>query len=817
MLALLALLLAPPTDPAAAPPVRELAAARAGTPPAIDGDLSDRVWREAVPSGGFTQRFPHAGQPFSLSTTVRAAYDEEALYFAIECDDPEPGRILAPVTRRDRQMESDCVSVYIDSRNDRRTAFFFWVNAAGVQADGTVADDNVESLNWDGVWEAKTRVTQRGWQAELRIPLRLLRYQTGTDAAFGLNVVRNASRIGQVGSWQHVPIGQGAWVSRFGRLTGLHLPAHPVWLSLAPFVAARPAIDDAGRASIAPLDLGVDIAAALGRDINLTAAINPDFGQVEADQVVLNLSTVETYFPEKRPFFLEDKSLFELPSFGDMTPVTLLYTRRIGRASRDPDLEDGEELLRAPPPARILGAGKIAGTTPGRLAFGALTALTGPTEGRVRRADGGETDRQAEPLASYNALRLRQEFWENSSAGLLCTGMFARGQGGALAAAADTQLEFGGGRYQVIGKLFGSYLSADRFRLQDRYTRAFLERDGGAGYGAELLLRKKGGSSLVGAVGGQLRSANLAVNDMGYLDRPDLLFGFGWLQWRRLEPIGPLASMSVNFNAWSQANTGLDHVGSGLNVNGNLTFQNQWFVWAYASTHPPYCSDREARAPGRVLACFPNWVFEGGFYVGSDRRAALAGDLGLYAGSTQRGLFASAEGALYLNPHPRLQVELVPSYSRVTGSLRWIDTWDTGGVERFLFAEQHSEYLNLILRATYSLRPELSLQGYSQLFLAAVDHGKKFAPAEPAGGRIDIGALLPDPTIPDDYDESQLALSLGLVLRWEYRPGSIAYLVYTGSFGQSSAAADFRFGRTLRDVWALDGTQALLLKLSWYV
>ncbi len=804
-------------QPATEIPTRELRAARASVAPQIDGDLSDPVWREAAPSGGFTQRFPHAGKPFELPTSVRAAFDGEALYFAIECDDPEPARILAPVTRRDRQMESDWVSVYIDSRLDRRTAFFFWVNAAGVKADGTVANDNVESLDWDGVWEARTRITERGWQAELRIPLSLLRYKTGREVSFGLNVVRNASRLGQVGSWQHVPLGTGAWVSLSGRLSGLELPEHPVWISYAPFVAARPAIDDAGRAAIAPLDLGLDLTAALGRDVNLTAAINPDFGQVEADQVVLNLSTVETYFPEKRPFFLEDKSLFELPSFGDMTPVTLVYTRRIGRASREPDLEDGEELLRAPPPARILGAGKITGASAGRLVFGALSALTAPTTGRVRLADGSETDREAEPLTSYSALRLRQEFWENSSVGLLATGMFARGAGESLAAAADTQLEFGGGKYQVVGKLFGSYLSPERYRFQDRYTRAFLERDGGAGYGAEALLRRKGSGALVGAIGGQLRSPNLSVSDMGYLDRPDLLFGFGWLQWRKLEPVGPFANIAINLNAWTQANTGLEHVGSGFNANGNFNFQNQWFLWAYLDAHPPYCSDREARAPGRVLVCFPRWVWEGGFYLATDRRAKLSGDLGLYAGSTQRGTWVSAEGALYLNPQPRLQIEVIPSYSRTVGSVRWMDTWDAGGEERFLFAEQHSEYWNLVLRATFSVSPELSLQGYSQLFLAAVDHAKKFAPALPVDGRIDTGALVPDATVPDDYDESLLALNLGLVLRWEYRPGSFAYLVYTGAFGQSGSVADFRFGRALDDVLALSGTHALLFKLSWYV
>jgi len=794
---------------------RELQGRRADEAPVIDGDLSDAVWSRAEVTGGFTQRYPDTGKPPSYPTEVRVLHDDEALYVAARCFDPEPDGIIARVTRRDRWIDSDWFEVHIDSRRDRRTGFFFAVNAAGVLCDGTFYDENRASAEWDGVWEAATRITGKGWQVEMRIPLRLLRFRAGPDVRFGVNFERWVSRLNEQVQWQFIHPDSGLYVSRFGDLAGLALPDQPLRAEVVPYLAARPAVDDAGAEETRRFDLGADARLGLGSSFNLTLTANPDFGQVEVDQVVLNLSTIETYYPEKRPFFLEDKSLFAMPGIGGDTNAALFYTRRIGRAPRTPPLGNDEELLRGAYLPRIYAAAKLAGRTEGRLSLGVLQAVTSCEEALVRRADGEEARRVAEPLTSFSILRLAQDFRHHSSAGLMATALATPQDGAAVTGGADLQMEMFGDAYKLSALALFSYLTEERYGWQDQYIEAALRREGGFGYGGHLRFEKQAGEHLLGSIDGFYYGPNLALNDLGYLDRADRWMVSARLVHRRNKPWGPVSRYFLSAMGWVDRSSRGVNLGDGFMLDSLVAFSNDWSASGWFFCGWPLCDDRETRTGGEVVYCGSAQRYRVGLSAATSSKYPVTGGVDWSWRTTEHGQATSIHPSIQLHPHPRLQLEIMPGYSYSRGAVRWIDTRQAAGGERFLFADQHAEYWDVTLRGTFTFTTELTLQAFAQLFLASVDHTTKYGHV-PGDEDIHLGDLVVAGDVDDDYDFTSANLNLSVVLRWEYLPGSIAYLVYTGAFGAARELPEFRFGRVLETLVDDHARHVLMLKVSCF-
>ncbi len=789
-------------------------AQRASVPPVIDGDLSDPAWQGVPVQNGMRQSFPEPGQPASLKTDIKVIYDEEALYVSAFCHDPRPEEIVARLSRRDRDIESDWFQIDIDSRMDKRTGFFFKVNAAGVQQDGVIYDENHRDSDWDGVWESEAKIVESGWAVEMRLPLKLLRFQSGENVRFGINFTRRSSRLNETTLWQYIAPDSSQWVSQFGELNNLSLDSKPLQLELSPYVAGRLAFGDGE--DVRPFDLGLDGKVNLGSDFMLTLTANPDFGQVEADQVVLNLSTIETYLPEKRPFFLEDKSLFRMTKFGDSdSRADLFYTRRIGQLRTALEVPDSHEVVEDPRAPRIWGAAKLAGRTDSRLSMGLLQAVTSAESARIQRADGSRYDKVAQPLTSYSILRLSQGFGENSTVGLMATAVAAKKSGEAFTGGTDLNWAMFEGKYQLtlISRL--SYLTEERFDYQDDFTRASLE-DNPFGYGAELNFWKKSGEHFVYAVGGDYRSPSLSLNDVGYLDRPDIMSTFFWGQLRRLKKWGPIAQMMLNVNGWLYRNTDNVVLGDGGNINGHTEFTNNMYAGLYLGFNTTRCDDRETRTAGRVVLCGKDPTMQTGIWASTDARKMFTLKLNGSYFTTQlkHGLWAQL--TLLFNPLSNLQFELIPGYRTARGELRWMDTENEGTVdERFIFAEQRNDYLDVTFRSTVTFTTELTLQAYAQMFLAAVDYRRKYhGLAE--GNRLDLDDLVRTSEVADDDDLTTGDLNLGLVLRWEYLPGSVGYLVYTGVFGsEDDQRANFQFDETFGDLMKDDAQHILMLKISY--
>ncbi len=388
----------------------------------------------------FIQRDPKENEPATERTEARILHDDHALYVGIRAHESEPERIVGQLTRRDEWSQSDWLTVSFDSFGDRRTAFDFQVNPAGVERDVYRYDDTSEDVAWDAVWEVATEVDGSGWTAEFRIPFSQLRFAAARERPWGLQISRDIARKNEFDLWKPIAKDLDRWVSEYGDLAGLDQVTPPRRLELLPYTV--------GGGRTFPTDptnqfadgtemlarMGLDLKYGITSDMTLDATFNPDFGQVEADPSVINLSEFETFFPEKRPFFLEgvDKFQYSL-ALGDGVAESLFYTRRIGRG---PQGGASGYYIDSPLNTTIMGAGKVSGKNAGGWTLGVLEAITQEEVAEIVSEEGGESQTVIEPLTSYAVGRVARDFREGETAfgGILtATNRRPRGHGHGLA------------------------------------------------------------------------------------------------------------------------------------------------------------------------------------------------------------------------------------------------------------------------------------------------------------------------------------------------------------------------------------------------
>src|SRR5213596_448865 len=394
----------PPRHPPDAPPLppTSVAAARAARPPVIDGRDDDPVWREAPPVTGFQEWRPSEGGPPRLPTEAKIAYDAANLYVFVRAFDPHPDSIITVLARRDYFTPSDKVWLFLDSYHDRRSGFEFGVNPSGVKLDAQIYNDGNEDFAWDAVWDVATRIDSLGWTAEFRIPLSQLPYGRQRSNTFGFTVDRNMYRYAQRASWPLIRQSQAGFVSQFGEIDGLEGLEAPRRLEAAPYLVTKNVseFNSTGIGRTQDVTVGGDLKYLVASNLKLDATINPDFGQVEADPGVLNLTAFETFFQERRPFFVQGAETFQFnvncTAVNDCsTGEGLLYSRRIGRA---PQLDYGD--ANPPSATTIYGAAKLTGRLPGGQTVGVLDAVTGREVATL--------DRTMEPTTNYAAVRVQQ-------------------------------------------------------------------------------------------------------------------------------------------------------------------------------------------------------------------------------------------------------------------------------------------------------------------------------------------------------------------------------------------------------------------------
>ena len=840
-------------------------------PPRIDGELGDAAWEMAEVADDFTQMEPNPGLPATQRTEARVLYDDRYLYVGMRMFDSEPEAIATQLTRRDGigAGSSEWVHVLVDGYHDRRTAFRFSLNPSGVQADALHYDDTEEDDNWDAVWEGAARIDAEGWTAEFRIPLSQLRFSetVNGERTWGVNFARLIARNGEQSAWSPILPTVGGLVSQSGVLYGLDALESPRRLEVVPYTVARAtrspeeADNPLWNATRGTVEVGGDLRYGVTSNITLSATFNPDFGQVEADPSEVNLSAFESFFAERRPFFLEGGNIF---TFGvgvdDNSGETLFYSRRIGRSpQRSIDLDDGWAVR--PEATRILGAAKLSGRTSDGWTIGALNALTASEYARVVEGGGVERRELIEPLTNYSVATLARDFRGGQSAlGFMATGTQRRIGGSDVDFLRSAAYGFGGhGRHLFADRtwearayLGGSHLRGSE-RAIDRVQRAAghyfqrpdadhltydPERTTLSGGVANLSLFKVAGSKLRGGVGAHLRTPGLELNDLGFQNEADQALTYLAVGYRQFDPQWIFRSWSVNLNPSVVWTTGGERVSTQLGHSVNFELRNLWNGgW--------WVGNRFEAVNVAALRGGPAIVAPGGvrysMWLNSDRRRAITMHANAWGGveDDSGGWDHGVEVGLTARPSPQLRLTVTPSLQRRHNPWQYISQHEiSDGPTRYLFGELDQTTVRVVTRMDYTVNNRLSFQFYAQPFISSGSYASYRRVEDSRAPRFDdrfhsysAAELLQLPTGRydvldpvsgerefgfDDPDFSFRQLRTNAVVRWEFRPGSAIFFVWSQGRTGEEEYERFDFGRDLDHLRATPATNVFLIKASYW-
>ena len=808
----------------------------------VSTSLNEEVWRLATPVDGFRQRDPQDGGEPSQRTEFRVAYDAFNLFVKVRAFDKEADKIVTYLTRRDQDSPCDWLHVYVDSYDDNRTAYEFAVNPSGVKIDRYWYNDNNRDDSWDAVWDVAVSRDPEGWTAAFRIPFSQLRFNPSQASTFGFAVARRIGRLNETDTWPLLSRSAPGYVSSFGELGGLSMAASPKRLELVPYTVANLTRQPAGSSPLVnPSDpggaIGMDMKYALTPGLTFTGTVNPDFGQVEADPAVVNLSAFETFFSERRPFFVEGSGTF---NFGldcnDGACTGLFYSRRIGRSPQGiDDLPSGDNVYTdAPAQTTILGAGKLTGRV-GKYSMGILQAAT--QEEKARVLSGGIESRQpVEPLSSYTVGRVRREFANQSSVGLMFTAV-KRQVGDSLQFLADSAYTSGVDwdlrfkqRFSVTGYLVGSHLhgtpeAIDRIQENSRHyyqrpdltsvaldpTRTVLE--GGA---ASIAVSKIGGEHVRFNSNVSLKSPGFDINDIGFLRRADQRTIGNWLQFRNEKPNRWLRSRYINFNEYAGWNSDGDLLYSGGNVNGSFNFINNWSAGAGTNFNAVQFDDRATRGgPGVYTEGYR--TFWSWFDTDNRRRLSLS----FFTGGGRDGIhswFRDHELSTTYRPIAALTVTSGLRVNRAVKDAQWTGlVTDTS--DHYVFARIDQTTVALTERFNYTMTPTLSLQLYAEPFISSGDYGA-FEELVNGRSRAYDARYRPfayDLTTNDDPNFNVKSFRTTNVLRWEYKPGSTLFVVWQQARENDAVPGGFQFGRDMHGIFGVAPKNVFLVKLAYWL
>ncbi|MBC7894486.1 MAG: carbohydrate binding family 9 domain-containing protein [Cytophagaceae bacterium] len=848
--------------PVATRPV--IRAPRTTAPLTVDGRLDEPAWDSAGVAGGFIQQFPQANQPSTFPSEARVLVDDAALYVGFRFTDPAPDSLASPLARRDAELYSDWAQVLIDSYLDRRTAFRFSVNPAGVQRDALLTGDQEwnEDLGWDAVWSAESQRDSAGWTAEFRIPFSQLRFSIGEGGAvrWGIQFGRHVARRNERSYWSPIRPELQAFVSQFGTLDGLQFAGAPRRLEVAPFSLAqlthepREVGNPLQRARDLRRTLGLDFKLGLGANFTVTGTVNPDFGQVEADPAEVNLTGIETFFSERRPFFLEgsDRFSYELSSTSWVTgQEALVYSRRIGRAPQG-DVPDRARWSESPAAARLLGAMKVSGRTPSGWGVGVMSAVTG--EERVRLVDtaGAPAHAVLEPRTHYGVVRLTRDLdgGESRLGAVLTTvhrdNALATLASSAVVAGLDGFKRFNDQRYRVSGNLLVSRLAGSPqamrtsqqsiAHLYQRPDAAYLHVDSSAttlsGAMAELRAMRVGGGNVRWGVVGKAVSPGFEVNDLGIMPRADALTTTSWIGWDGYQPSRFTRSWETWANAWYGTTFGGERQLAGHNVFTNVTLHNLWQVEGAVDHNLATLGMAALRGgpslynPGRVGM---------NLTVRSDTRRAIglvlrARGWESYEDDTRlRSITPEVNARL----GTRTQLSVAPSVTWWNNPQQYVASVDHASGSQYVVGRVRQTSASVTVRASHAFTSALTLQVYAQPFVSAGEYAgfsqvvnsrassmsERLRPlALQAGVGGGVEGVGPGTTLGFDRpDYSTAAFQANAVLRWQYRPGSTFFVVWAQARDGSTDAAGFEPTIQAREMFGRPGTNVLLVKASHWL
>jgi hypothetical protein len=812
-------------------------AVRATAPVVIDGRDDDEVWRKAPPITQFREFQPKEDGDPRFATEAKAAYDDRYFYVFIRAFDPHPDSILKLLARRDVRAATDQLKIMVDSYHDRRSGFEFAVNPAGVKRDYAMYNDSQEDDAWDAVWDVGTQVDSLGWTAEFRIPLSQLRYVPGATNTFGFAVWRDIQRYSERVSWPVYRGSQAGISSQLGELTGLDGLPSPRRPEVAPYMLTKNESVPTGGAFDRSQKVtgGADLKYGITPSLTLDATVNPDFGQVEADPAVLNLSVFETFFQERRPFFVQGAGIFRFDvncsAVNDCsTGEGLFYSRRIGRS---PQLA-GYGGAASPAATTIYGAAKLTGRLPGGQTIGVLDAVTG--------REAGTLDRTMEPATNYAVVRGQQDLRGGESGiGVMLTAVHRDQDPStwdslrhrAYAGGLDFRHRFAGRKYQVSGSLDLSRVTGtpSAIAVTQRDPVHYYQRPGSGvtydptrtslwGDAEELKFGKVGGGITRFETTYQRRSQGFELNDLGFLLQADQQSWNTWFAFQSRHPSSFYQTAFWNFNwwqYWTAAGTAVERAG---NTNVHAQLNNRW--WVHGSVTAGHLGgtfcDRDCTRGGPAVRVDP--FFSVSAEVDGDERPAFTpyvwvfyrrGDAGRSEklnGGVQVLFRVASQFSTTLTLNATHTVKDVQPHGTVTDTVAPFAT-------HYTFAHLNQKEITLTGRVDYTLSTALTLQLYAQPFVSKGSFSNVRELADPKAAAFD-DRYKPYAAPADGVNKK--VFNSTAVLRWEYRPGSTLFVVWTqGRQRFLDAEGSRSMGGEFRDLFDLHPDNTFLVKASYWI
>ncbi len=843
---------------------------------AIDGVLSEADWKNAPVISNFCQKEPNQGAPGAQRTEVCVLYDDDAIYIGARMFDAHPDSIVKLLSRRDSGgYHSDDFGVYLDPYRDRRSGYYFKVNAGGTLYDGTLYNDGGNDDSWDGVWDAKSKVDAEGWTAEMKIPFSQLRFAKSDRQEWGINFSRAMGRGFEDDFLVYSPRNESGFVSRFPALLGLSnvspgraIEITPFATSKAKFLQHAPHDPFNDGSSISP-NLGGDLRMALGNKLTVNATVNPDFGQVEVDPAVVNLSDVETFFPEKRPFFVQGSSIFDAGQQGasdywgfNYPQPTFFYSRRIGHAPQG-SLPNGSDFADVPDGTTILGAAKVSGKLSEGLNFGMLHAVTSRERADVQFSDLSRGRAEVEPVTYYGVARALKEFKERRNGLGVLTTVTARKfddsrlenefNKAALTGVIDGWHFLDPSKVWVAsGFVAGTYVNATEARITaiESSSRHYFQRPDANSFSLDTaatslqggtarvwLNKEKGNFTSNSAIG--FISPGLELNDLGFMSRSDVINTHIAGQYKWTTPTKNVKNHNVSSAVFASKDFDGDLVGAGVWGKGFWWFHNNWTLETGVAANPQTTSARRSRggplmlkAPGTELTFF--------FDTDGSRKRYYYLSAYSYSQPGENSHTWNSELNFTYKPMPNLSVSFVPSYEHTRdGAFYYTSFADAAASDtyrrRYMFSTIEQQTFSSNVRLNISFTPKMSLQFYGQPLISSgkftnvrelaksrsLDFYKQGEGSgtwtyDAATGAFDPDGAAGSATVGHPTDFNYKSLRGNAVFRWEYTPGAALYFVWTQSREGVEDSGEFAFNHSISQIGKLDSNNIFLVKATYY-
>ncbi len=848
--------------------------------PKIDGILDDSVWSLTEWSGNFIQQKPFERKKPSQETQFKILYNSNSLYIAVRAFDAAPDSIEKRLTRRD-DFEGDWITVGIDSYHDQLTGFEFSINAAGVKCDEKVTNDDDYDDTWDPVWNGKTNIDDQGWTAEIEIPLTQLRFGKKDEYVWGLQILRYLFRKEEYSMWKFAAPTAPGWVHHYGELQGIKNIKPKKQRELTPYILGKVELYEGSEDN--PFSSGRDFGGSAGLDgkfgitnnLTLDFSINPDFGQVEADPSEVNLSTFETYFTEKRPFFIEGNNILSqgITSTGSYSDDNLFYSRRIGKApSLTPETDANyTEYVDIPQSTSILGAFKLTGKTKNGLSIGVLESVTQKEWADIARdvSEGEENKYEyrrsiVEPLTNYFATRVEKDLNEsNTQIGAMVTAVNRKLETdqlknelhkSAYSAGFNFKQQWKDKTYYIdinanVSQINGS--KEDITTTQTGSPHYFQRPDAShlsvdsnrtslSGTGGTIEIGKAGNGKWRGINWLTFRSPGFNINDMGYMYRNDEIQQILWVRYQLDEPKLFYRSLKLNFNHWYGATMGLEYRYHGINANIHTQFKNYWRTGLSLSADRKSFSPEQLRG-GPLLLSDPSAYTYG--YIESDTRKKIHSEF-LFEEFFQQGGTAYYSN-YYLDTdwqvYDALKITFKPTLYKRYNEIEYITNKSYQDETRYIRGTLNLIETSLTLRFTYNISPDFTIQYYGMPFISCGRYSdfKHITDSKAEHFYNRFSSYTEDQISIDSEDntyyidenndnEADYSFSnpdfnvkdfnSNLVLRWEYMPGSYLYVVWNQQRYQAEATGEYSLMANSRDLFLNTYPEDIfLIKLSYRI